>query len=305
MNSDPAKPPPPLVVGLGEILWDILPDGARHLGGAPMNVAVHARALGCAAAMISAVGDDALGRAALDRLEQNFAVDCSAVQLSNAAPTGTVQVKLTKGQPDFDIVVGVAWDNLRPEPIARSLLSRAAAVCFGTLAQRDPRSRAAIESLLDGAPADCLRLFDVNLRPPHFADATIRASVDRCNVLKVNDAELPTVLRAIGCPEREDWAELLFADYPRLRLAAVTRGASGSSLYTPAAPAGHHLAAPQVAVADTIGAGDAFSAALLQALLLDAPLETAHQRASRLAAYVCSQPGATPPLPNDWRIPDR
>ena len=244
----------PNVVGLGEILWDILPDGSRHLGGAPMNVAVHAQALGCQASVISAVGNDALGREAIELLTKKYGLDASAVQVLANRPTGAVDVQLTDGEPTYVFRPDVAWDFLEATQMARTKARGADAVVFGTLAQRSGASREAIDQFVADTRPDCFRVFDVNLRPPFYSDETIHKSVRVANVLKLNNAELPVVLSAGGIEPGSDFAARLFAKQPQLRVIAVTRGEHGSTLYAPDRPDGHELPAKHVTVNDTVGA---------------------------------------------------
>jgi fructokinase len=287
----------PRVVGLGEILWDILPDGSRHLGGAPMNVAVHAQALGCTAAVISAVGDDELGREAVELLTRQHQLDVAAVQILADRPTGAVDVRLADGQPTYEFRADVAWDFLQATPVARESVHAADAVVFGSLAQRSAVSRSTVAELLALTRVDCLRVFDVNLRPPFYSETIIRESLSRANVLKLNDAELPVVLAAIGIGSRHDWTARIFAEMPQLRVMALTRGAQGSSVFTRDRLEGHTLPAQQVVVKDTVGAGDAFTAALIAGMLRGRSLEAIHNHSVATAAFVCSQSGATPALP--------
>ncbi|MEX2140264.1 MAG: carbohydrate kinase [Pirellulales bacterium] len=287
----------PRVVGLGEILWDILPDGSRHLGGAPMNVAVHAQALGCTAAVISAVGDDELGREAIELLTKEHRLDVAAVQILADRPTGAVDVRLKDGQPTYEFRADVAWDFLLATVRARETAQAADAVVFGTLAQRNAVSRSTVCELLEITPADCLRVFDVNLRPPFFSELIIRESIAKANVLKLNDAELPAVLSAIGIESCPGWTGRLFAMIPQLRVVALTRGGEGSAVFTPERLDGHTLPARQVVVKDTVGAGDAFTAALIAGMLRGRGLEAIHHHAVAAAAFVCSRSGATPALP--------
>jgi fructokinase len=292
----------PLVVGLGEILWDILPGGIRHLGGAPMNVAVHAQALGCTASVISAVGDDALGREAIERL-QRHGLEVSAVQIMFDRPTGAVDVRLKDGQPSYEFRAGVAWDFLQQTGAARAAVEAADAVVFGTLAQRNDVSRQTIHALLARTRGDCLRVFDVNLRPPFFTGEAICSSLAHANVLKLNDGELPIVLSACGVSAHGRWVEALFGQYEALRAIALTCGAAGSTVFSRHNTGGHTLAAHPVVVQDTVGAGDAFTAVLIAGMLRGHALEPVHARAVEAAAFVCSQSGATPPLPGqiaDW-----
>jgi fructokinase len=314
---------PPRVVGLGEILWDILPDGRRHLGGAPLNAAVHARALGCMASVVSAVGDDELGREAIRRVTERHGLDVSAIAILSDRPTGAVDVRLRDGQPTYEFRAEVAWDFLEATEAARRVLQAADAVIFGTLAQRSAASRRAIHELLalaspacspvfdvnrrrpppePGGNPSCLRVFDVNLRPPFYDDTILRESLALTDVLKLNDDELPIVLAAMRLPAEPDWATHLMNELPRLGTLALTRGARGSTLFSRERPAGHTLPARPVTVQDSVGAGDAFTAALIAGLLKGWALEAIHERAVAAAAFVCSQPGATPPLPQELAV---
>ena len=288
---------PPRVVGLGEILWDILPDGSRHLGGAPLNAAVHARAFGCTASVVSAVGDDELGREAIKLVTERHGLDAAAVAILPDRPTGAVDVRLQHGQPTYEFRAEVAWDFLDATGAALQAVQAADAIIFGTLAQRSATSRRAVHELLAEARPACLRVFDVNLRPPFYDDTIIRASLALTDVLKLNDDELPIVLAAMRLPAEPDWAAQLLCALPQLSTLALTRGARGSTLFSRESPAGHTLPAEQVSVQDTVGAGDAFTAALITGLLKGWALAAIHERAVAAAAFVCSQPGATPPLP--------
>jgi fructokinase len=289
----------PRVVGLGEILWDILPDGARHLGGAPLNAAVHAQAFGCTASVISAVGDDELGREAIKLLTERHRLDASAVAALRDRPTGAVDVRLQQGQPTYEFRAEVAWDFLEANDAARRVVQTADAIVFGTLAQRSAVSRRAIHDLLALARPSCLRVFDVNLRPPFYDEMIVRESLAQTDVLKLNDDELPIVLAAAGLAAGPDWATELLQALPHLRVVALTRGARGSTLFSGERTAGHTLPACQVAVKDTVGAGDAFTAALIVGLLSGWSLEAIHDRAVAAAAFVCTQSGATPALPGE------
>lgn len=279
----------PVAIGLGEILWDLLPEG-KCLGGAPANFAFHAGQLGCEAYPVSAVGDDALGReieATLDGL------DLSRDGLRRvAAPTGTVTVTLTDGQPEYTIHTGVAWDNLPYGHALAELAARADVICFGSLAQRAPASKESVLSFVDGTRPDCWRIFDINLRQHYYDAATIEDSLIRADALKLNDAELPVVARLLGFDGDEaQMVEQLRTNFD-LRLVALTRGGDGSALYGK-----HRVSERAVApttVADTVGAGDAFTAALAWGLLHYEDLDRLHDRASALASLVCAERGATP-----------
>ncbi|MFW5857915.1 MAG: carbohydrate kinase family protein [Planctomycetota bacterium] len=290
----------PRLLGLGELLWDLLPDG-RQLGGAPANFAYHACALGGRGAVASCVGDDPLGREALERLD-GLGVDRSAVAVDPERPTGTVSVALdAAGQPSYTIHEGVAWDAI---PASGALLDRAAAadaICFGSLAQRSAASRATLRRALDAAQPACLRVFDINLRQAYYDRDVILASLEQADAFKVNDEELPVVARLLDLPAQTRPAmEALRARFD-LRWVALTRGAAGSLLLADGAWA-EHPGEPVATVADTVGAGDAFTAALALGTLLGQAPEVRNAHANRVAAFVCAAAGATPALPEALRL---
>lgn len=289
--------PRPLVIGLGEILWDLLPAG-KQLGGAPANFAYHAAALGARGAVVSRVGDDALGREVLARLP-GLGLAGTAVSVDELHPTGTVEVRLDAGGvPTYVIHEGVAWDFLPASEQARAACAAAAAVCYGTLASRSPVSAASIEELIGATPADCLRVFDMNLRQPYVGEGVVRRLLGLSDVVKLNEVEL-YVAEVMLDLDAHDPAGTLIERYG-LRAVAVTRGSSGSRLYTPGG-VWDHPGVPAT-VADTVGAGDAFTAALVLGLLDGHDAERINAFANRLAAHVCSHPGATPPIPGELRV---
>jgi fructokinase len=269
----------PLAVGIGEFLWDVFP-GGRRLGGAPANFAYHASRLGCRGAVVSRVGDDALGREALAALDA-MGVDRSRVQTDPSRPTGTVTVTVGPGgHPAYVIHEDAAWDALEdPGPLD------ADALCFGTLASR---TGTAIRRVLEKAGPRCLRVFDVNLRQSFYTPETVRAFLGLCDVLKLNEDELPIVAAMAGVPAVPQALRARFG----LKLVALTLGSRGSLLCT----ATERLEAPAlpVRVVDTVGAGDAFTAALVSGLLHGVELKTVQRRATALSAFVCGQDGATP-----------
>jgi len=275
----------PRVVGIGELLWDCYP-GGRRLGGAPANFAYHATRLGCAGTLVSRVGDDALGREALAALDTQ-GVDRGAVQVDPSLPTGTVSVVLDpQGHPAYVIHPG-AWDALDWTPGLAQVAAGASVICFGTLASRGLRTLDAVTRFLDAAPPDCLRIFDVNLRQDPHGPERVRAFLGRCDVLKLNEDELP-VVAALGGADGAEGLRRRFG----LKLVALTLGSRGSELHAGGPP----LVEPgvPVEVVDTVGAGDAFTAALAAGLVQGLPLPDVHHRAARLSAYVCTQPGAMP-----------
>lgn len=295
-HSSPSKPGKPHLVGIGELLWDLLPAG-RQLGGAPANFACHARALGAASHLISRVGDDPLGRAALARLDQ-LGVDTSAVEIDPGRPTGTVSVALeADGQPRFTIHEDVAWDALSGGARALEVVRRADAVCFGSLGQRNPVARSAIQRLLAATPAEALRILDVNLRQHYFSKAILLDSLGFADVLKVNDNELPRLAEMLALEGDLQSQIQQLANRYSLRCVVYTRGSRGSLLLAD----GHWADHPgfPTTVVDTVGAGDSFTAALALGLLGRRDLNSINEHANRVAAFVCSQPGATPTLPTE------
>jgi fructokinase len=284
---------------VGEVLWDLLPGGAQ-LGGAPANFACHARALGADAGIVTRVGRDALGREVLERLSA-AGLPAGLVQLDERAPTGTVTVRLEPGGvPCFTIHEGVAWDGLLASDEALAAAARADAVCFGSLAQRCEPARGSIRRLVAATRSDALRIFDVNLRQPFYSRETLDESLRLANVLKLNDGELPVLASLYGLDGSVDEQLDALAGRFELRLVALTRGGHGSRLRGPAGASDHP--GIEAAVRDTVGAGDAFTAALAMGLLLGWPLERTNARANEVAAFVCSCAGATPPLPPQLRL---
>ena len=288
------------IVGIGEILWDLLPSG-KQLGGAPANFTCHVWALGAEARLVSRVGDDALGREIIERWgARGLPTDTIAVDTER--PTGTVSVDLdADGQPRYTIHERVAWDRIEASDAALDALGRADAVCFGTLAQRTKSARAAIEVLLSASRPDALRIFDVNLRPPFVARDVIVESLKPANVLKLNEHELPVladIFSLSGSPAEQIAA---LASRFELRLVALTRGGEGSLLFADGACSEHP--GLKATVLDTVGAGDAFTAVLTLGFLQRWDLDRINRHANEVAAYVCSQPGATPNLPEALRRP--
>ena len=287
-----------LMVGLGEVLWDLLP-GGRQLGGAPANFAWHAAALGGRGAVASCIGDDDLGRQIIERLDA-MGLDRTAVAVDSEHPTGTVSVELdSSGDAGFTIHENVAWDFIPSAPAFTGLAARADAVCFGSLAQRSPVSRETIAAFLQATRGGCLRIFDINLRQSYYSREVIIESLGACEVLKLNDEELPAVAELLEMSGTQD--ELLCELLRRhsLRLVVLTCGSSGSTLRT--ADEVSVLPGRKVDVADTVGAGDAFTAAVATGLLEGRDLSAVHRLADRLATYVCTRAGATPALPAELR----
>ena len=290
------------VVGLGELLWDLLPGGAR-LGGAPANFAVMAGRLGDHTVVASRVGADALGKQAQEELA-GLPVDSGFLQVDREYATGTVTVELKGGEPEYTIHEPVAWDRLTLTREWRELAHEADAVCFGSLAQRAEASHAAIDGFLDETRRNCVRVFDVNLRTPFWTGEVLRRSLARATILKLNGGELRHVLMGTGaCPypaEAQDddgllrGARRLLDRYP-VELVCITLGERGSLLATRR----EHHRHPGLAatVNDTVGAGDAFTAALTHYYLEGAPLTVLNEAGNRWGAWVASQTGGMPPMP--------
>ena len=279
------------MVGLGEILWDMLPQG-KQLGGAPSNFAFHAQALGAESYVVSKVGNDHLGKEIVNQLDQ-IGLSSKHIAVDAERATGTVDVHLDMtGNPDFIIHQNVAWDYIHFDTSLKDLAQASAAVCFGSLAQRSEISRDAIQSFLKFTPQECLCVFDINLRQSYYDQKIVIDSLTHANCLKLNEDELPVVAQICSLHGTEDdMLAALLNEYNLLAI-ALTKGAQGSRLYT--AQEDSFLPATKVTVIDTVGAGDAFTAMLVMGLLKRLPLRTIHQYASKLAAYVCTQKGATP-----------
>ena len=284
-----------IVVGMGEALWDILPEG-KKIGGAPANFAYHVSQFGLPSCVVSAVGNDSLGKEIVDNLtSKGLNHHINEVPY----PTGTVQVEIDQaGIPQYDIKENVAWDNIPYTASLRELAQNTRAFCFGSLAQRNVVSRETIQSYLDAMPQtdDTLVVFDVNLRQGFYSKEILCTSMQRCNILKINDEELVTVSRMFGYPgiDLQDKCWILLGKY-NLRMLILTCGINGSYDFTP----GHvsFQPTPSVEVADTVGAGDSFTAAFIASLLRGKSVAEAHKVAVETSAFVCTKNGAMPILP--------
>ncbi len=296
---------PHLILGIGELLWDILPEGAR-LGGAPSNFTVMAGRLGNHAAILSRIGRDDLGRRAIDRLNP-MPIDTSCLEVDLVHETGQVTVDFVEGQPHYTIHQPSAWDFLELSNEWVRIAERADAICFGSLAQRSRESRQTIQTLAAQTSAACIRVFDVNLRPPFYSSEVIQESLELATVLKLSDEELPQVLNLLGLPADDEpekerlrlGADRLLGEFPTLEMVAVTRGAQGSLLVR-REEWSEHPGFP-VKVVDRIGAGDAFTAALTHYMLRGADLATLNEAGNRWGSWVASQSGAMPALPQEVR----
>lgn len=284
-----------IVVGMGEALWDVLPEG-KKIGGAPANFAYHVSQFGLPSCVVSAVGADALGR----EIVENFTSKGLTHLLPEVPyPTGTVQVEIDQaGIPQYDIRENVAWDNIPFTPQLEALARRTRAVCFGSLAQRNVVSRNTIGSFLDAMPRrdDSLVVFDVNLRQGFYNKEILCDSMSRCNILKINDEELVAVSRMFGYPgiDLQDKCWILLGKY-NLKMLILTCGINGSYVFTPGNVS--FMPTPKVEVADTVGAGDSFTAAFIANILKGRPVAEAHAKAVQTSAFVCTKNGAMPVLP--------
>ena len=290
----------PLIVGLGEIVWDCLPQG-RKLGGAPVNFAYHCARLGAESYPVSAVGKDALGEETLAAC-RSYGLDTSYIQRSEL-PTSRVLVSLdAAGVPCYEIVEGVAWDALSADPGVLDLVSRADAICWGSLAQRSEISRRSVQSVLAAAGPSCLKVFDINLRQHFYSRDVIESSLRFADILKLNEDELPVVasMFAFGPANPTDPADAI-AGIIRLfglKYLIYTCGAAFSEVWSPEGLISH-MPTPAVEVVDTVGAGDSFTAAFVTCILAGkSPIE-AHQKAVQVSAWICTRSGAINPLPSE------
>ena len=277
-----------LIVGLGEILWDCLPEG-KKLGGAPANFAFHAGLLGADTIAVSAIGRDALGDEILRELDEK---GLKYLLPRVEQETGTVQVTLDdEGIPSYEIKTGVAWDNIPFLPEIKQLAEKCDCVCYGSLAQRSDVSRNTIKEFLKHTPKDCLKIFDINLRQQFYTKELIHDNLLACNVLKINDEELDIVSKMFGFSNLsvEDKCRRLLEDY-NLQLVILTCGVNGSYVF--ASNEKSFLETPKVEVADTVGACDSFTGAFAASLLARKSIEEAHGLAVKVSAFICTQKGA-------------
>lgn len=284
-----------IVVGMGEALWDVLPEG-KKIGGAPANFAYHVSQFGLPSCVVSAIGDDALGK----EIVENFTSKGLNQLIAEVPyPTGTVQVEIDPaGVPQYEIKENVAWDNIPYTAPLEALAEKTKAVCFGSLAQRNVVSRSTINRFLDAMTGndDNLIVFDVNLRQGFYNKEILCNSMKRCNILKINDEELVTVSRMFGYPgiDLQDKCWILLGKY-NLKMLILTCGINGSYVFTPGNVS--FQPTPKVEVADTVGAGDSFTAAFIASILKGKSVAEAHSLAVQTSAFVCTQKGAMPILP--------
>jgi fructokinase len=288
-----------VLVGIGEILWDILPSG-KQMGGAPANFAYHAAALGEDGVVVSRVGKDELGLEILNHLEL-LGLSSEFITLDESYPTGTVTVNVDwDGVPDFTIHENVAWDVLPEAQGLPELAQRADVVCYGSLAQRSPTSLNTIQKFLLSMSSDKLRIFDINLRQNFYSREVISRSLKLANFLKLNEHELGTLSEMYSLEGEEELTLKGLAERFDLEMVALTKGSNGSVLYAQDQISIH--SGFTVDVVDTVGAGDAFTAAMAIGVLKGFELDRINELANRIASYVCTQPGGTPPIPKEIQL---
>ena len=286
-----------MIVGMGEALWDVLPEG-KKIGGAPANFAYNVSQFGLPSCVVSAVGDDPLGHEIIENFTEK---ELNLLIAEVPYPTGVVNVEIdAAGVPQYDIKENVAWDKIPYTEELRDLARRTRAVCFGSLAQRNIVSRETVNAFLDDMPKDdgTLVVFDVNLRQSFYTPEILCNSMKRCNILKINDEELVTVSRMFGYPgiDLQDKCWILLGKY-NLKMLILTCGINGSYVFTPGNVS--FQPTPKVDVADTVGAGDSFTAAFIAGIIKGLPVTEAHSLAVRTSAYVCTCQGAMNRLPAD------
>ena len=287
-----------LVVGLGEVLWDMLPEG-RKIGGAPVNFAYHAGQFGIDTMAVSAIGNDKLGE---DTIAEMNGKHLNHIFPSVPYPTGSVQVSLDeKGVPAYDIKENVAWDNIPFTNEIESVARSCRAVCFGSLAQRNAVSCNTIRKFIESTPSGCIRIFDINLRQNFYTSNVIHDSLELCNILKINDEEIMLVSRMFNYDSSniENVCRTIMEDFS-LEMVILTCGTKGSYIFTKGGVS--FMPTPKVNVADTVGAGDSFTGSFCAAILRGLPVAEAHKKAVEVSAYVCTQNGAMPEIPESMKL---
>lgn len=283
------------IVGFGEALWDVFPEG-RKIGGAPANFAYHVAQWGLDSCAVSAIGKDDLG----DDIVRKFDENGLKYRLERVDfPTGVVQVTLDENKvPSYNIKEGVAWDNIPMTPELETLARNCSAVCFGSLAQRSSVSRATINAFVDLMPEDSLKIFDINLRQHYFNEEIVCNSMNKADILKINDEEIIVVaemLNITGKSQKEICEVLL--DRFALKMVILTCGDKGSYVLT--GQESSWVDTPKVNVVSTVGAGDSFTGTFIASILLGKTIRQAHEAAVRVSAYVCTCQGAMPAIPQD------
>lgn len=286
-----------VLVGIGEILWDMLPSG-KKLGGAPANFAFHAEKLGGEGVIVSSVGNDPEGAEILESLRK-MELSTDYIEKDSEHPTGKVTVSLDRnGIPKYVIHENVAWDFISSSERLSKLATSSDCVCFGTLSQRSQRSAETVTDFVrTAAKSGALTIYDINIRPPFYSDETIRKSLELCKVLKINDEETEILREKLGASSPKEFAHSLFRKYG-LEAVIVTRGANGSVIYLSDGKESEHPG-NKVKIADTVGAGDAFTAAFAVAYMKGVPLDRINNIANSVSSFVCSRHGATPEMPEE------
>ncbi len=288
----------PRIVAFGEVLWDVFPDGAR-LGGAPANFAVHAASLGAEAVLVSRVGKDAEGTEALRGLEAR-GVNVDFVQEDAARSTGAVRVTLTEGEPAYEIVEGAAWDAVGWEDRMKALAQQADTICFGTLAQRCETSRSALQRFVAEASGECLKVLDLNFRQQYHSQEVVRGSLCTADLLKLSQDEVPILRDYVEGVEDDTVFLLDLLESFRIEWVVLTLGAQGCRVVGPEGDC--QVPAEPQEVVNTVGAGDAFTAAFVLNLLAGEDVRTCAERANRAGGYVTTQDSATPDFPEAFRV---
>ena len=277
------------IIGLGEILWDMLPTG-KQLGGAPANFAYHVCRLGGNGWAVSAISDDELGREIKNTLSTK---KLNTILEEVNEPTGTVQVTLNAaGVPTYDITEGVAWDHIPFTERIGDLAKETSAVCFGTLAQRSPESRATIHEFIENMPDGSLKVYDINLRQNYYDEKIISDSLRLADILKINDKELDIVSKMLCLSgTSEERCRAISREF-NLKFVILTMGGDGSKVILEDRV---HLSTPgKINIVDTVGAGDSFTAAFMLSYLRGESIEKAHTLATEVSSYVCTKAGAMP-----------
>ena len=286
------------VVGFGEVLWDFLmKEGLYKLGGAPFNFAYHTKQFGLNSLIISAIGEDELGR----KLEQAIQEKQLPYQLAHLPQeTGVVNVINTDGIPQYEILENKAWDYIPLSEEMSQIAAQTRAICFGSLAQRNSVTRATLYAFLEAMPTDALRIFDINLRQNWYSEEIITTSLQKANILKINEEELHILQQMFNHTDRnkENSCRQIMQAYD-LDMLILTCGAEGSTVFTRDGMS--HLPTNKVVVKDTVGAGDSFTASFIASLLCGMSLRDAHRIATNVSAYVCTQEGATPVIPEEYK----
>jgi len=279
------------IIGIGELLWDVLPEG-KKLGGAPCNFVYHAQKQGAVGVVLSAIGDDTNGKEILEILKAKK-ISAELIQV-NKKPTSTVDIALNaEGVPEYTIHQDVAWDFMVLNDDTLKAVSESDIICFGSLAQRNSTSRKTIEKILNHSRPETLLVYDINLRQDFYSKEIIERSLQLCNVLKLNEDELPVVCELLEVKAKSEDGQILeLIKAYNLKLVAYTKGSEGSLLMTSSEKS--YLPTPKVKVKDTVGAGDSFTATMIVGFANGKPLKELHQKAVKISAFVCTQDGAMP-----------